>query len=147
MLSVASWFVIFAVIPWAVGRRGRKVGWTTGGPSLLNRLGVVPLSLGAAGLAWCVSAHYRPGETVELSLVPERLIGSGPYRFSRNPMYVSEQALLAGWTVYFGSPGLLGGAVALAAAMRYAISREETTLRSLFGDSWPDYAAQVPRWL
>jgi protein-S-isoprenylcysteine O-methyltransferase Ste14 len=62
-------------------------------------------------------------------------------------MYVSEQALLIGWTVYFGSPGLFGCTAGLAAAMRYAVSREERTLRSRFGKSWQDYAAKVPRWL
>jgi protein-S-isoprenylcysteine O-methyltransferase Ste14 len=62
-------------------------------------------------------------------------------------MYVSEQALLVGWTVYFGSPTLLGCAAALAAAMRYAVSREERTLQSRFAESWQDYAARAPRWL
>jgi len=145
--SVGAWLVIFVVIPRAIARRGRRLGWTAGRPGLLNRLGVVPVGIGAAGLAWCVAAHYRPGETVELSLVPESLIASGPYRFSRNPMYVSEQALLVGWVVYFGSPGLLGCTAALAAAMRYAIGREERTLQTRFGDSWQEYAAKVRRWL
>jgi protein-S-isoprenylcysteine O-methyltransferase Ste14 len=145
--SVAAWLVIFVMIPWAIARRGRRLGWAAGRPGLLNRLGVVPVGIGASGLAWCVAAHYRPGETVEVSLVPESLIAAGPYRYSRNPMYVSEQTLLIGWVVYFGSPGLLGCTTALAAAMRYAVSREERTLEGRFGDSWHDYAATVRRWL
>ena len=110
-------------------------------------MGVVPLGLGAAGLLWCMVSHYRPGETVAVSLVPEDLIASGPYRFSRNPMYVSEQSILLGWVLYFGSPRLFGCAVALAGAMRYAVSREERTLRHRFGERWHAYAAKVPRWL
>jgi protein-S-isoprenylcysteine O-methyltransferase Ste14 len=145
--SVASWLAIFGIIPWAIGRRGRRVGWSTGRPAPLNRLGLVPLGLGAAGLTWCLAAHYAPGETVALSLIPENLISSGPYRFSRNPMYVSEEATLVGWTLYFGSPGLLGCTVALATAMRYAVSREERTLLAWFGESWQEFAATVPRWL
>ena len=145
--SVVSWLGIFLVIPWAIARRGRRIGWAAGRPALLNRLGVVPLGLGAAGLTWCLAAHYEPGETVALSLVPEKLIAAGPYRFSRNPMYVSEEATLVGWAIYFGSPSLLACSVALAAGMRYAVGREEKTLQDRFGDSWRDYAAQVPRWL
>ena len=61
-------------------------------------------------------------------------------------MYVCEQAVAVGWTVYFGSPGLLGAMSALGAAMRYAFSREEQTLESRFGDSWPEYTSRVPRW-
>jgi len=62
-------------------------------------------------------------------------------------MYVSEEAVLIGWSLYFGSPGLLGCSVALAAAMRYAVGREEKTLEGRFGESWLEYAAKVPRWL
>jgi protein-S-isoprenylcysteine O-methyltransferase Ste14 len=94
-----------------------------------------------------LAVHYAPGETVPVSLVPENLISRGPYRFSRNPMYVCEQALLLGWTVYFGSPGLLFGASALGAGMQYAVGREERTLEERFGDSWREYASRVPRWI
>jgi protein-S-isoprenylcysteine O-methyltransferase Ste14 len=144
--SVLSWLGIFVLAPWAIGRRGPNVGWRRGRPSTLNRAGLVPLGLGAAGLGWCLAVHYAPGEQVPLSLVPESLIATGPYRLSRNPMYVCEQALLLGWTVYFGSPSLLAGMSALGGAMRYAVAREEKTLAGRFGDSWRDYASRVPRW-
>lgn len=120
-------------------RRGR--------PSPLNRTGIVVISLGAVGLGWCLAVHYAPGEKVAVSLVPESLIAKGPYRHSRNPMYVCEQTLLAGWSIYFGSPQLLAGASLLGAVMRYAIFREERTLDNRFGDSWRAYAAEVPRWI
>ena len=145
--SIPSCLAVFVLAPAAIARRGRKFGWRAGRPTPPNTLGLLPLALGATGLAWCLAAHYAPGERVPLSLVPEQLIGAGPYRFSRNPMYVSEQAMLVGWTIYFGSPGLLGCGAALAAAMRYAVGREEKTLQSRFGESWEDYAAKVPRWL
>ena len=144
---MASWVFIFVLLPVAIGRRDRRRGWTGGRPGLPNRVGVVPLGLGAAGLLWCMVAHYRPGATVAVSLVPEDLIGSGPYEFSRNPMYVSEQAMLLGWVLYFGSTRLLGCTVALAGAMRYAVGREERTLGDRFGERWQAYAANVPRWL
>lgn len=82
-----------------------------------------------------------------VSLVPERLIATGPYRFSRNPMYVCEQSILFGWILYFGSPGLGAGATVLGAAMRYAVHREERTMAERFGESWRDYAATVRRWI
>lgn len=146
-LSVSAWLGLFVLVPWTVGRRGRKLGWRRGRPSLLNRAGVVPLGLGAAGLGWCLASHYAPGETVPVSLVPETLIAEGPYRFSRNPMYVCEQAVLLGWTLYFGSPALLAAMGGLGTAMRYAVGREERTLDDRFGDAWRQYAADVPRWL
>jgi protein-S-isoprenylcysteine O-methyltransferase Ste14 len=144
---VSALFGIYGFVPWLIGRRGAKVGWRNGRPSALNRAGLIPLGLGAAGLAWNLAVRFAPGETVPVSLVPENLISRGPYRFSRNPMYVCEQALLLGWTVYFGSPGLLFGASALGAGMQYAVGREERTLEERFGDSWREYASRVPRWI
>lgn len=146
-LLPATWALLFGVAPRAIGRRGANLGWRGGRPAAVNRLGVIPLAIGAAGLGWCLGEHYAPGETAPVSLVPEKLIARGPYRLSRNPMYVCEQAMLLGWTVYYGSPGLLAGAAALGAGMRYAVSREEKTLVSRFGDSWREYASKVPRWL
>jgi protein-S-isoprenylcysteine O-methyltransferase Ste14 len=146
--AVSALFGVYGFVPWLIGRRGAKVGWRNGRPSALNRAGLIPLGLGAAGLAWNLAVHFAPGETtVPVSLVPENLISRGPYRFSRNPMYVCEQALLLGWTVYFGSPGLLFGASALGAGMQYAVGREERTLEERFGDSWREYASRVPRWI
>lgn len=82
-----------------------------------------------------------------MSLVPEHLIAKGPYRVSRNPMYVCEQAVLLGWATYFGSPGLLAVMSVLGAGMRYAVGREERTLEHRFGDAWREYSSKVPRWI
>lgn len=147
LFSVLSWLGIFVLAPWKIGRRGRNLGWRRGRPSGLNRVGVLPLGLGVAGLGWCLASHYEPGEKVAVSLVPESLITKGPYRFSRNPMYVCEQAVLLGWAVYFGSPDVLAGMSGLGGAMRYAVTREERTLEDRFGDAWRDYASRVPRWI
>jgi len=147
VFSTVSWAIVFGWLPIRIARNGRRVGWERGRPGPFNRLGVGVLGFAVSGLVWCLAAHYRPGETVAVSLTPEKLINWGPYRISRNPMYLSEEATLIGWTLYFGSPGLLTFSLAVAAAMRYVVSREERTLQERFGDSWQQYAAVVPRWL
>ena len=107
----------------------------------------MPLGLGAAGWAWSLANHYEAGGTVPASLLPERLIATGPYKFSRNPMYVSEGAMLFGWALYFGNLRLLARSAAFVGAVRYAVSREERTLEARFGDAWQEYTSDVPRWL
>jgi protein-S-isoprenylcysteine O-methyltransferase Ste14 len=145
--SLAAWSTIFAGAPAAISRRGPRLGWRGGRPGLFNRAGIIPLVLGSVGLLWCARSHYPRGETVEVSLVPERLIAAGPYEYSRNPMYVSEGTVWLGWALYYGSPAVLAAGLALAGAMRYAVGREERTLEHEFGHSWTRYAEQVPRWV
>ena len=73
---------------------------------------------------------------------------TGPYRLSRNPMYVSVLALLAGWAVLFRSPLHAGyAALVVAAFQARVVLAEEPYLAKTHGDRWQDYRAQVPRWL
>src|SRR5947208_2489938 len=96
--SFVSGYWAHIAIPLALARRGPRIGWVDGRPRRLHRLGLASVGLGAAGLAWCYLTHYAPGEAVPVSLVPERLLTAGPYRLSRNPIYVSEQAMWMGWS-------------------------------------------------
>ena len=84
-----------------------------------------------------------------ISLVPqERLITTGPYRFSRNPLYLGGNVFIfAGAALVFGSPGgLVLTAVAIIGA-EVMIRREEKQLEHDFGEEWLHYKSQVRRWL
>ncbi len=145
--SFVSGYWAHVAVPLALARRGPRCGWVDGRPRRLHRLGLVSVGLGAAGLAWCYLTRYAPGEAVPVSLVPERLLTAGPYRRSRNPIYLSEQAMWLGWSWFFGSPVVAASALAFGAFMRVAVQREEQTLEARFGDGWREYAARVPRWV
>ena len=93
--------------------------------------------------------HFaRAPETVELEWTPKYLLTRGPYRFTRNPMYVAEVLLWLGWALFFGSVAVLAGAVVLAALVHWiAVPREERALEARFGASYLEYEKAVPRWL
>jgi protein-S-isoprenylcysteine O-methyltransferase Ste14 len=77
-----------------------------------------------------------------------RLITSGPFRYSRNPIYVGNTLMLAGAGLAFSSLWLLAAAVLAAIATHHlAILREEAHLAAKFGAEWDAYAARTPRWL
>jgi len=86
------------------------------------------------------AAHqHRPG-------IPRWLAG-GPYRFTRNPMYVGELGLWLGWSIYFGSIGLLIGFLLLCLILNgIVVPREERMLEATFQDEYLQYKARVPRW-
>jgi protein-S-isoprenylcysteine O-methyltransferase Ste14 len=76
------------------------------------------------------------------------LVQSGPYRFSRNPIYVAFVLAEAGLGLAFGWWWALGlsPAVALALDVR-VVRREEAYLDGKFGQAYQDYRGRVRRWL
>ena len=88
----------------------------------------------------------------ETGLLPgsptEAMIEEGPYRLSRNPLYVGMLALYLGLALLF--PTLWGLALFPAAVLLVlwgAIRPEERFLRERFGPTYDDYARRVRRWL
>jgi protein-S-isoprenylcysteine O-methyltransferase Ste14 len=86
------------------------------------------------------------------AIIPNRpasaLVTDGPYRFTRNPMYVSLVALYVGVTMVLNSwwPLLLLPVVVLAVD-RMVIAREEHYLAGAFPSEYEAYRARVRRWL
>jgi protein-S-isoprenylcysteine O-methyltransferase Ste14 len=65
---------------------------------------------------------------------------SGPYRFSRHPLYVGSTVMACGITLAAASPWVaMVTAVYLAATMTAAIRTEEAFLRRQFGEEYDDY--------
>ena len=123
-------------------------GETVGAP-LPRGLGVVSFALGTALLLWCVWIFYREGKgTLAPWDPPKRLVTSGPYRWSRNPMYVAVVLVLGGWALAYGTTTLLTYAVAVMLAFHLRIVfGEEPWLARTHGAAWARYAARVPRWI
>lgn len=78
----------------------------------------------------------------------EHLVTSGPFSFTRNPIYVGNTMLMIG-------VGLIGGILwfillapfAAFATQKLAIEREERHLEMRFGKKYRDYAKKVRRWI
>ncbi len=76
------------------------------------------------------------------------LVTSGPYRLTRNPMYVGMACLYIALAFAFG---VIWALVFLPAVIvvidRFVIAREEPYLERKFGQAYRDYKARVRRWL
>jgi len=106
------------------------------------------LALGFLVRVWATVYFYAHKMRV-ISLKPQRaLITSGPYRFSRNPLYLGGNVF-----VFFGAALLLGSPTALFVTAIHLplidrfIRREEEQLEREFGDEWRSYKKRVRRWL
>ena len=153
ILVLFTWLIVIpfahAVIPWGISRLMTRYGWGAESPGFWNRLGLIPVAGAAALLIWILAVGFaNTPERVNLGLTPARLLTRGPYRFTRNPMYVAELGLWLGWALFFGSFGVLGGFVVLLAAVQFVIlPKEERGLEGAFGQAYLEYKKKVPRWV
>lgn len=76
------------------------------------------------------------------------LVCSGPYRYTRNPMYAGLLLVLVAWAAFLGAPLALAGPAAFMLYInRFQIAPEERALQWLFGNDYLAYKARVRRWL
>lgn len=135
-------------LPWAIARIGPRFGWSDGEPGLVNLFGLVGVAVGLGLYIWCLVIHFIDyPSSVRLGFSPPHLVVAGPYRFSRNPMYLSALVAWVGWTIFYGSPAVFVALVILWSlfALR-VIPMEERQLKDLFGEAYLDYMRSVPRW-
>lgn len=98
--------------------------------------------------AWCFALFGAARTTVMPNRAVTRMVTTGPYRFSRNPIYVSHVALTGGLALIASSLFALLLLPALVVALiRLSIVPEERHLARRFGDAFQTYASRTPRWL
>ncbi|MCF7201675.1 methyltransferase family protein [Pseudomonas oligotrophica] len=99
-------------------------------------------------MLWAGLFMLRRRTTVNPYGTPQRLLDDGPFRFSRNPIYLADTLVYAGIALLWGSlwPWLLLPAL-IYTMQRGVIVHEERLLDELFGDHYRDYRRRVRRWL
>lgn len=107
----------------------------------------VPLVLGVTVFAWA-RLHFRKKDAeIHTFKQPKALITDGPFRFSRNPMYLSFFLLLLAAAFYVNTwCALLAPLAFFLTAMFWYIPHEERRMRSSFGAAYDDYAWKTRRW-
>jgi protein-S-isoprenylcysteine O-methyltransferase Ste14 len=111
-------------------------------------VGVLLAVAGLGVIAWAGVWFWRKGTTIEPHHRPTRLIVEGPYRLSRNPIYLGMLAILTGAVLWHGAFSGLPVPVAFAAILeRRFIEPEEAALRRAFGAAAEDYFQRTRRWV
>jgi len=143
-------YVAGIAVGWLLHRQWPLAMTGSTGPAAQVRDVIAALCL-AAWLALMLAAMvtFRRAQT---TLIPHRpattFVTTGPYRFTRNPMYVSLVALYLGVTLVLDTwwPAFILPLVVLV-IQRYVIAREERYLASAFPAEYPAYCQRVRRWL
>jgi protein-S-isoprenylcysteine O-methyltransferase Ste14 len=110
--------------------------------------GSLLLIIGFVLRGWATFYFYKNRMKV-ISLSPQRtLITSGPYRYSRNPLYLGGNVFVfLGAALLFGSPAAVFITVLHLPLVDLFIRREESQLERDFGKNWLEYRKRVRRWL
>jgi protein-S-isoprenylcysteine O-methyltransferase Ste14 len=141
-------------IAWAIAvLAGLALNWLMPLPFLpaavsAGSLGAMVFAVALALFAWAIATMTRAGSNVPTRLPTTTIVETGPYRFTRNPIYLSMVLGLIGLAIAFNSAWLLVTLVPFALVIRYGvIAREEAYLERKFGDVYRRYRARVRRWL
>ncbi len=116
------------------------LAWTLGG--------VLAAAGALLGPVWGAFTLRRAGTTLRPDKPSQKLVTSGPFRFSRNPLYLSLTLIYVGGALIANSAwALLLLIPVLFIMQRLVIRREETYLMDTFGAEYERYKRNVRRWL
>ena len=140
-----AWLLIFLVITWLLHvylpvfefefYLGTLVGWAL-------------MALGVALSVWAIFQFGRHKTSVVPRHVPQALIAAGPYRYSRNPIYLADAMILAGFSLVIGSAiGLVSVALFVRLIEIRFIRAEESGLKAEFPEDFAAFCAKTRRWM
>lgn len=115
---------------------------------LAHYLGMLALLAGIVLVGWAMLQFRKHATSIRPDRGSSALMATGPFAFSRNPIYLGEVIALTGAGVSFNRLWLVLAAPVFAYCVtRLAIEREEAYLERHFGAAYADYKARVRRWL
>lgn len=109
--------------------------------------GAVAAVAGLGLVLWSAWVMRRRGTTLDPHGQPSALVVTGPFRISRNPIYLGLALMLAGLAASLGSSAPWGVMAAWVFALNHLfIAREEAALAQAFGADFTTYSHKVRRW-
>lgn len=117
-------------------------------PDLARPVGVLVLVASIVIAALALREMIAAGTSPDVRKPAERLVTTGVFAWSRNPIYLGMVLLCLGFALIAGSPWLLLLTVGFAVVLRKGvIDAEEIYLERKFGAEYSSYKARVRRWI
>lgn len=111
-------------------------------------LGIALILAGLGVMLWAARLFRRAGTTILPHGQPSRLVVSGPYRFTRNPIYLGIATVFAGIGFLVGTPPFFVAALVFPLWMNARfIPMEERNLEAALGDDYRAFRSRVRRWI
>src|SRR5207248_2184345 len=111
-------------------------------------IGAIVFVLALALFGFAVVTMSRAGSNVPTNRPTTTIVARGPYRFTRNPIYLAMLLGQIGLAIGLDNLWLLLLLLPFFLVIRYGVvAREEAYLARKFGDVYASYRARVRRWL
>ncbi len=111
-------------------------------------LGAGIMGLAFVTLAWAGLHFRRANTTYDHHVHSTAMVSKGPFRISRNPIYLALAGLMIGLACRGNSLWLLAMVVPPFIVFdRWVVPKEEAYLERMFGDAYRRYLGNVRRWL
>jgi protein-S-isoprenylcysteine O-methyltransferase Ste14 len=122
--------------------------WTIPGAAATNLAGLALIASSIFLMLWSFVTLTRANTTVIPWQQVSAIVATGPFRFSRNPIYLADAITYLGGSLAIHSwwPLLVVPGIVLV-MRRKVIDREERYLTEQFGDAYREYQLRVRRWL
>jgi protein-S-isoprenylcysteine O-methyltransferase Ste14 len=141
-------FVAAFLVGMALDRWLMRFRFGEGGRPTLIVAGWLLIGVGLAVMLWAMWTFTRARTSVLPFRPATAMVTSGPYRFSRNPMYVGLMLLYVGLSLLTGMAWpLVMLPLAVWALTVLVIRREERYLAAAFGSDYAAYRQRVRRWV
>jgi len=149
--NTIPWPPIITLAAIAIGWIAQKIeplDWISSISATFWPLGVLMVILALAVAVWAFITFKSIDTTIMPNKAASHLATKGPFRWSRNPIYVADIVIISGIGLATANPWqLITAAIAIFAIEELAIKREEIHLKAKFGQEWNEYTRKVRRWV
>lgn len=111
-------------------------------------MGLLLIGCGVAWALWAVMTMHQVHTPVNPAKTPTALLRHGPFRWTRNPIYLAMTIASVGLAMVLDAPWILLWLIPILLIVHYGVVlREEQFLQEKFGASYEEYRRRVRRWL
>jgi protein-S-isoprenylcysteine O-methyltransferase Ste14 len=139
------WMLGFLVVIWGQAKAWNPFGFQNQNATLA---GWVLIVLAVLLSGWAALKFLKKRTSIVPRNTPSAFIAEGPYRISRNPIYLADALVVLGWALVMGSTiGLILVPVFMGVITKRFITAEEAGLKAAYPDSQTAFFRKTRRWL
>lgn len=139
------WLLICMFAAWWLSIIWNPVSYLSQATTTIGWLAIFA-GIGLMGLSFVMFLQHKT--SVVPKRTPNSIISSGPYKYSRNPIYLADVIVLIGYIMTLGSViSFVLVPLFISVIQKRFITGEEIGIRAEFGSEYDNYCAKTRRWI